>query len=175
MARIKTVFKNIYFSLFDPSGKDLLSLPEKIKNDLSLSLSGDEKIIISMKTERVIYRAGSSKDSNTFYKAFAILTSKRVILAKNSTSLKIFRDFQLSQVNSLLYEEVASKPTIHVNIANSEYVLSLPPGSFTEAKTFFDTFNSFVEPGKGENNFCSKCGNKIHTDSVYCSHCGKKI
>ena len=140
-----------------------------------MSLSGDEKIVISMKTESVIYKAGSSKDSNTFYKIFAILTSKRVILAKNSTSLKIFRDFQLSQVNSLLYEEVASKPTIHVDIANSKYILSLPPGSFTESKTFFDTFNSLLEPGKRENNFCSKCGNKIHTDSVYCSHFGKKI
>lgn len=175
MARIQTLIKNIYTSLFDTSGKDLLSLPERIKNELSLSLSGDEKIIVSMKTDRVIYRAGLSRDSNTFYKTFAVLTSKRLIIAKNSTSLKIFRDFQLSQVNSLLYEEIASKPTIHVDIVNSKYVLSMPPGSFAEAKTFFETFNSFIEPGKLENNFCSTCGNKIQTDSVYCSHCGKKI
>ena len=175
MARIPTVIKNIFSTLFDPSGKDLLSLPEKIKYELSLSLSGDEKIVVSMKTDRVIYRAGSSRDSNTFYKTFAILTSKRLIITKNSTSLKIFRDIQLSQVNSLLYEEVASKPAIHVDVVNSKYVLSMPPGSFAEAKIFFDTFNSSLETGKLDNKFCSKCGNKIHTDSVYCSHCGKKI
>lgn len=170
-----TVIKNIYLSLFDPSGKDLLSLPERIKNDLSLSLSGDEKIIVSMKSDRIIYRAGSSRDSNTFYKTFAVLTNKRIIIAKNSNSLKIFRDFQLNQVNSLLYEEVASKPTIHVDALNSKYILSMPPGSFAETKTFFDTFNSSLEQGKQLNNFCSKCGNKIHSDSVYCSHCGNKI
>ena len=175
MARIQTVFKNILNSFFDPAGKDLLILPEDIKNDLSMSLDGDEKIVLSMKTDRAIYRAGLSKDSNTFYRAFAILTGKRLILTKDSSRLSIFREFQLSQVNSLLYQEAARKPEIHIDMANSNYVLSFPPGSFTEAKTFFDTFNSSLKPGSSEKNFCSKCGNKIHADSVYCSYCGEKI
>ena len=175
MASIQTVIKNFFSGLFDPSGKDLLKLPERINNELSTSLSGDEEIVVSMKTDRVIYRAGSSRDSNTFYKTFVIVTGKRIIIVKNSASLKIFRDFQLNEIKSLLYEEVSSKPTIHVDVVNSKYILSMPPGSFDEAKTFFDSLNSLVEPGGSEINFCSKCGNKIQSDSVYCSHCGNKI
>jgi len=175
MARLQTIFKNIFNGLLDPSGKDLLSLPEKINNDLSLSLAEDEEIVVTMKTNRAIYRAGASKDSNTFYNTYAIVTSSRIILARNSSRLKIFREFQLNQVNSLLYEVVANKPTIHIDTVNSKYVLNLPPGSFTEAKIFFEKFNSILETGKPEDNYCRHCGNKIHIDSVYCSHCGKKI
>lgn len=175
MARIQTVFKNFLNNFLDPTGKDLLSLPEKIKKDLSISLAEDEEIVISMKTDRAIYRAGLSKDSNSFYKSFAILTTKRLILAKDSTSLKIFREFQLNQVNSLLYEEIAGKPTIHLDNVNSKYVLSMPPGSFDEAKKFFDLLNTALEPEKSGKNFCSKCGNKIQSNSVYCSNCGTKI
>jgi len=175
MARIQTVFKNILSSFFDPSGKELLELPDNIKNDLSISLKGDETIVISMKTDRTIYKTGLSNDSNTFYKAYAVLTGKRLILAKEASQLNIFREFQLSQVNSLLYEVVTNKPTIHIDIVNSKYVLSMPPGSSAQAKIFFDTFNSEIEPMKTENSFCSSCGNKIKKDSVYCSYCGEKI
>ncbi len=175
MARIQTVFKNLLNNFLDPTGNNLLILPEKIINDLSVSLAGDEEIVISMKTDRAIYSAGLSKDSNTFYKAYAVLTSKRLILAKEASRLNIFREFRLSQVNSLLYEEVNNKPTIHIDLLNSKYVLSMPPGSSAQAKEFFDTFNSVIEPMQTENSFCSSCGNKIHSDSVYCSNCGIKI
>lgn len=175
MARIQTVFKNFLNKLLDPAGRDLLLLPENIKNDLLISLSGDEEIVISMKTDRAIFRAGLSKDSNTFYKAYAIYTGKRLILAKDSSRLNIFREFQVNQVNSLLYQESSRKPEIYIDMDSSKYVLSFPPGSFDQAKIFFDTLNSSLEPAKSEINFCSKCGNKIHPDSVYCSNCGTKI
>ena len=170
-----SVIKNFINSLFDPSGKDLLLLPEKIKQDLSVSFNDDEDIVISMKTERSIYRAASAKDSNTFYKTFAIITNKRVVLAKDSSSLKIFREIPLDQVNSLLYEEVNNKPTIHIDALNAKYILSMPPRSFDEAKIFFDKFNETHKSGASEAEYCRHCGKKILQDSVYCSHCGEKI
>ena len=169
------VVKNILNRFMDPIGGDLLLLPENIKNDLLISLSGDEKIVISMKTDRAIYRAGLSKDSNTFYKAYAICTGKRLILAKDSSRLNIFREFQISQVNSILYQESSRKPEILIDMDNSKYVLSFPPGSFAEAKTFFDKFNSSLNNEGSEKKFCRKCGNKIDANSVYCSYCGEKI
>ncbi len=175
MTGMLNVFKKILNSFFDPAGRELLLLPDNIKNDLSMSLAGDEKIIISMKTDRAIYRAGLSRDSNTFYRAFVILTGKRLILTKDSSRLSIFREFRLNQVSSLLYQESARKPEIHIDMDSSKYVLSFPPGSFPEAKTFFDALNSSLNLGSTEKNFCSRCGNKIHADSVYCSHCGEKI
>ncbi len=119
MARILNLYKNFISGLLDTTGKDLLSLPEKIRNDLSLSLSENEEIVVTMKTNRAIYRAGTSKDSNTFYNTFAIVTSSRIILAKDSSGLNIFREFQLNQVNSLLYEDVTKKPTIHIDTVDS--------------------------------------------------------
>ena len=175
MARIQTVIKNLLSSFTDPTGRALLELPENIRKDLSVSLKEDEDILISMKTERAIYKAGQSRDSNTYYKTIAVLTSKRLILARQSSRLKIFRDFQLSEVSGLLYEEVNGKPTIHADLLSSKYILSMPPGSFDEAKEFFDAFNSTIGPEKSEDFLCTSCGKKIRKDSVYCSHCGKKI
>jgi len=175
MAKIQNLFKNIIRGVLDTTGKDLLSLPEKIRNDLSLSLKENEEIVVTIKTNRAIYRAGTSKDSNTFYNTLVIVTSSRIILVKDSSGLNIFREFQLNQVNSLLYEDVTKKPTIHIDTVDSKYVLSMPPGSITEAKIFFEKFNAILKTRKLEDNYCRHCGNKIHTDSVYCSHCGKNI
>ena len=175
MARIQTVIKNLLSSFTDPTGRALLELPENIRKDLSVSLRKDEAILISMKTERAIYKAGQSRDSNTYYKAFAVVTGKRLILARQSSRLKIFRDFQLSEVSGLLYEEINGKPTIHADLLSSKYILSMPPRSFDEAKEFFDAFNSAIGPKKSEDFLCSSCGKKIPKDSVYCSYCGEKL
>ncbi|MGI9534181.1 MAG: hypothetical protein ACR2NW_04460, partial [Thermodesulfobacteriota bacterium] len=63
-------------------------MPAQIKKDLLWNLKGsDEKLILSLKTHRAIHKAPATRDSNTFYNAYAVITSRRLILAKDSSKL----------------------------------------------------------------------------------------
>ena len=160
----------------DPTGDELFFLPEQIKKDLLWNLKGSgEKLILSLKTHRAVHKAPATRDSNTFYKAYAIITSRRLILAKDSSKLNTFREIPLASVESYRYEEENKKPHLNIESLKSKFILTFPPDSFTEAETFFGTFRKILENSKLEELFCGKCEKKIPVDSVYCSHCGEKI
>ena len=128
-----------------------------------------------MKTHRSIHKAPATRDSNTFYNAFAIITSSRLILAKDSSKFNTFREIQLAAVDSHRLEEENKKPNLNIESLNSKFILTFPPGSFPEAEAFYTTFRRALEERKLVDSFCGNCGKKIPVDSVYCSHCGEKI
>ena len=160
----------------DPTGDELFVLPQQIKKDLLWNLKGsNEKIVLSLKTHRAIHKAPTTRDSNTFYKAYAIITTRRLIIAKDSSKLNTFREIQLASVDSYRFEEENKKPNLNIESHQSRFILTFPPDSFTEAETFFKTFRQVQDNSKLQDSYCSKCGKKIPVDSVYCSHCGDKI
>ena len=159
----------------DPTGDDLFILPKQIKKDLLWNLQGsEEKLILSMKTHRAIHKAPETRNSNTFYNAYAIITSRRLILAKDSTKLNTFREIPLGSVDSYRYEEENKKPNLNIESLRSKFILTFPPGSFAEAETFFSSFRQLLDQSKLTDSYCGKCGKKIPVDSVYCSHCGER-
>ena len=168
--------KKIIDRFRDPSGDDLFILPEQIKKDLLWNLKGsDEKIVLSLKTHRAIHKAPATRDSNTFYKAYAIITTRRLILAKDSSKLNTFREIQLAAVDNYRFEEENMKPNLNIESHQSRFILTFPPNSFTEAETFFTTFRQVQNKSKQQGRYCSKCRKKIPVDSVYCSHCGERV
>ena len=174
MGTLQTVFKNLLGRIQDPSGKQLFMLPEKIKSGLLQLLTGDEEFILSLKTQRAIHKAPISRDSNTFYNSYAILTTRRLIIAKDGTKLNIFRELDLASINSQSYEKKHGKPQLSIFSLNSKYTLSFPPNSFTEAEEFVSAFTMALNESSLKETYCQGCGKKIPADSVYCSHCGKK-
>ena len=171
-----SLLKKIIDRFKDPTGDDLFILPEKIKKDLLWNLKdSEEKLVVSLKTRRAIHRAPSIINSNTFYNAYAIITSKRLILARDSSKLKTFREILMSSVDSYLYEEENDTPSLNIESGHSKFILAFSPHSFTEAKTFLSVFRRVLDESKPADLFCSKCGKKTPVDSVYCSHCGEKI
>lgn len=168
--------KKIFDSFKDPTGNELFILPEQIKKDLLWNLRGsDEKLILSLKTHRAIHKAPATRDSNTFYNAYAVITSRRLILAKDSSKLNTFREIPLASVDTYRYEEENNKPNLVIESHRSEFTLTFPHDSFPEADAFFSIFQKAIDDSKLVDSFCSKCGKKIPVDSVYCSHCGEKI
>ena len=150
-------------------------LPEKIKKGLIENLGKDEELLLSLKSQRTIYKAPSSRDSNTFYNAYSILTSKRLIIAKDGSKFNIFQEFDLASVNSHSYEEKHGKPQLNIRSLNSSYALIFPPNSFEQADAFLSAFKSALETSNLIETVCGECGKKIPADSVYCSHCGNKV
>ena len=171
-----SLFKKFLGRLKDPTGDDLFVLPEQIKKDLLWNLKGSgEKLILSLKTHRAIHKAPETRNSNTFYNAYAIITSRRLILAKDSSKLNTFREIPLASVENYRYEEENKKPHLKIDSRRSKFILTFPHNSFSEAESFFGTFRRVLDDSKLEELFCSKCEKKIPVDSVYCSHCGEKV
>ena len=70
-------------------------LPERIKTGLNKYLKDDEEILVTLSNYRAVYRAPKFLDSNTFYSSWFILTNDRIVIARNSSNFKRFRDIPL--------------------------------------------------------------------------------
>ena len=168
--------KKIIGHFKDPSGEELFILPELVKKDLLWNLKGtDEKIVLSLKTHRAIHKAPSTRDSNTYYNAYAIITTKRLIIAKDSSKFNTFREIQLSSIGNFIFQDENKKPNIKIESNLSNFTLTFPPGSINEAEIFYNTFRRVHNDRLESTALCSKCGQQIAVDSVYCSHCGEKL
>ncbi len=58
-------------------------LPVKIQDGVNKYLKDDENIIFNLMNYRAVYRAPKFIDSNTFFNSWFILTTHRIIIAKN--------------------------------------------------------------------------------------------
>ncbi len=171
---MNSLVKKVIDHFRSPTGDELLTLPLPIRKDISLNLkSGEEKLVLSIRTHRTIHKAGTFSDSNTFYGAYAIITSERLIFAKNSSRLKTFHEVPMSLIDNYTYEKNGNEPLLNVSSAGSKLILELPSGSSEQAETFTDALQTALNRHKTVE--CCKCSKKIAPDSVYCSHCGEKI
>lgn len=167
--------KKIIDHFKDPTGDDSFKLPERIREDLYLNFQNiKENFIISLKTHRIVHRAKTARTSNTFYRAYAIVTSERLIHAKNSSNLKTLHEIPLNLIERHIYEENGNMPDLTVESSNSKSILTFPPNSLVEAKVFLDEFQDALNKSKDANRLCNGCGKKIPENSVYCCHCGEK-
>lgn len=170
---MNSLVKKVIDHFRNPTGDELLTLPEPIKKDIYLKLkNGEEKLILSIKTHRTIHKASTFSDSNTFYSAYAIITSERLIFAKNSSRFKTFDEIPMSLIDNYTYEKNGNEPLLKIKSASSKFILELPSRSSEQAKTFTNALQTVLNQHKTME--CRKCSKKIPTDSVYCSHCGEK-
>jgi len=158
-------------------------LPERIQTGLDKYLKDDEEILLTLLDNRAIYRAPRFLDSNTFFKSWFILTNDRIIIARNTSRFKRFRDIPLLDITQIFYELDHTEPQISITTPGKEDVIKFMEGASAHCVDLDKKIDSALENAKtrklhaGKNDFvlCNKCGSKVLSQSKYCSECGSRL
>jgi len=158
-------------------------LPERIQTGLNKYLKDDEKILLTLLDYRAIYRAPKFVDSNTFFNSWFILTNDRIIIARNSSNFKRFRDIPLLDITQIFYEIDNTEPRISITTPGKEDVIEFMRAASAHCQDLEKVIDGAIENSKsrklhtGKDDFvlCSKCGSQVLSESKYCSECGSRL
>ncbi len=171
---------NKIMNLFsDESANDL---SDSLQLDLINYLDINETIIFKQNIYNSNFLANSWSERNIFYNCILILTEKRIIIAKNSNSLKIFRDIQLATINNLNFL-LSDKDNhiISIKTENAEDIIQIKnryKQQFNDLKNRFSkTYENINNQDKSKIDYttCNNCGEMIKRESNFCSNCGKEV
>lgn len=158
-------------------------LPQKIQTGLNKYLKDGEEIQLTLLDYRAVYKAPKFIDSNTFFNSWFILTNDRIIIARNSSTFKRFRDIPLSDITQIFYELDNTEPKISITTPGKEDVIEFMKAAAVHCEGLDKIIDSAIEDAKsrklnaGEDDLilCSKCGSKVLSSSKYCSDCGSRL
>lgn len=158
-------------------------LPEKIQSGVNKYLNDDENTILTLLNYRAIYKAPKFMDSNTFFNSWFILTDHRILIARNSSTFKRFRDIPLSEITQVLYEIDSSEPKITITTPGNEDIIEFTRAGAEHCIGLDKKMDSAIENAKSKNRkpsdiehiLCGKCGSKIPSESKYCPECGSRL
>lgn len=158
-------------------------LPARIQVGLDKYMSEDEEILVTLLNYRAIYRAPRFIDSNTFFNSWFILTLDRIIIARNSSNFKRFRDIPLAEITQIFYELDNTEPRITITTPGNEDVIEFMKAGAAHCEELDKKIDSAIEHAKtrkivSENDdfvSCNKCGSKVLSQSKYCSECGSRM
>ena len=158
-------------------------LPQRIQTGLNKYIKDDEEILFTLMDYRAVYKAPKFIDSNTFYNSWFVLTSHRIIITKNSSTFKRFRDIPLADITQIFYELDNTEPTISITTPGKEDEIEFRKAASAHCEGLEKVIDSAIEGAKsrklhGEKDdfvLCSKCGSQVHSKSKYCSECGSRL
>ncbi len=177
---IVNAIKDFVGSLATPNYTEL---PERIQVGLDKYLEEDEDIILTLMDYRAIYRAPKFIDSNTFFRSWFILTTDRIIIARNSSNFKRFRDIPLSDITQMFYELDNTEPKISITTPGKEDIIEFMKAGAVHCEDLDKKIDAAIENAKARNIktlsdefiLCTKCGSKVLSQSKYCSECGSRL
>ena len=163
--------------------KNLTELPSALQIGLERNLTPGEEVIVTLRNFRAIYKAPTWLDSNTYFNSWFILTNQRVLILRNSSSIKMFRDISLDDIKRTHYEIERLKPRITIISQEREDNIDFAKEALSHCEDIHDKINDAVEKAKKrgtttldvETIYCHNCGIKIPRHSNYCSECGHAI
>ena len=179
MAIVSTI-KDLVGSLVT---RNYTELPESVQIGLNKYLNDGEQIIITLLNYRAIYKAPKFIDCNTFFQSWFILTDDRIIIARNSSKFKRFRDISLTDITQIFYELDETEPKISITTPGNEDIIEFMRAGAEHCKNLDMQINLAIENAKTINSkgvnyeyiLCKKCGSKVLSQSKYCSECGSRI
>lgn len=160
------------------SGSDPFSVPDRLKQDIDFNLAQDESFLMSLKCLSAKYKAQRLIDSNTFFSPYLILTSNRVIIARNSSTLNIFREIELRNIVDHSFDIGRNRTSITLKLYNSSAVITFHQSSEESTRMIKERFEKAVEAVSGSAEkkvYCRFCGEKIPSDSNFCQDCGSRL
>lgn len=163
--------------------RNYTELPEGIQKGLGKYLNEDETPHVTLLNFRAIYRAPRWLDSNTFFNSWFILTDRRIIIARNGSVFKRFRDIPLSNITQIYYELDNTEPRITITSPGHEDIIEFSRKSSAHCSELEETLKSAIDAamksnpisGEGDFIFCGSCGSRILRGSHFCSECGSKL
>jgi hypothetical protein len=160
--------------------QNFTELPSGVKSGLANYLRSGEEILFTLRNFRAIYKAPRWLDSNTFFNSWLILTNNRVIIAKNSSSFKKFRDIPLSEVKQIDYEMGALESRLTIESPGTVDIIEFLREARKLSEDLSQIINKALENFRQSGQpvsliFCFKCGNKVPQGSKFCSECGERL
>ena len=179
MALVSTI-KDLIGSLVT---QNFTELPETIHSGLINYLNEEEHIIITLLNHRAIYKAPKFIDSNTFFHSWFILTSDRIIIVRNSSGFKRFRDIRLADITQMYYELDETEPKIYITTPGNEDIIEFMRAGAEHCKNLDKLIDDAIESAKNRKTvhindkhiLCNKCGSQVLSQSKYCSECGSRM
>jgi uncharacterized protein with PIN domain len=163
--------------------RNYTELPQGIRKGVEKYIREEESILVSLLNWRAIYKAPRFIDSNTFFNSWFILTSHRIIIARNSSVFKRFRDIPLSGISQIFYELDNTEPRISITSPGHEDIIEFPRQASPHCAKLEETVKEAMTKAMDERSnlsdreyiHCSRCGCRIPAGSHFCPECGAKI
>jgi len=162
-----------YFNKLD--NQNITELPFGIKSGLTKYLSHDEELLFTLRGFRAIYKAPRWIDSNTFFNSWFILTNKRIIIAKNSSSFKRFRDIPHNKISQIDYETGLLESKLIIHSPRTVDIIEFIGEARKHSEGLDHKIHETKEEAISDMVFCSRCESKMPKGSKFCSECGEKI
>lgn len=175
------ILQSLKESLHKRGKKHFTELPSGIKTGLTKYLKPGEEVLFTLLNFRAIYKATTLIDSNTFFNSWFILTNRRIIVARNSSSFKKFRDIPHNSIDQIDYETGVLEPRLTIRSPGTVDIIEFLRESKIYREDLDIKINRAIEeakkaekhPGIFDTIFCLQCGSKIPRASKFCSECGK--
>ncbi len=176
------ILQSLKESLNKRRQKNFTELPPGIKTGLTKYLKPNEEVLLTLLNFRAIYKATTLIDSNTFFYSWFILTNRRIIVARNSSSFKKFRDIPHDSIDQIYYETGASEFRLIIHSLGTVDIIEFLRESRIYSEDLDIKVNRVIEeakkaekPGISDTIICLQCGSKIPRVSKFCSECGRGI
>ncbi|MGQ0792952.1 MAG: zinc ribbon domain-containing protein [Deltaproteobacteria bacterium] len=161
----------------------LAELPAGLKSGLYASLAAGEEVLFILRDFRAMHKAPRWVDSNTWFNSWFILTSARVIVAKNASSLKKLRDIPHDIITRWDVDIADAEPKVTIWTATTEDSVEFSKESKGFAAGLDKILADAVEKSRKaaerfqilDSALCFKCGAKIPRKSNFCPECGQKL
>jgi hypothetical protein len=155
--------------------QNITELPIGIKSGLSKYLTTDEEVLFILRDFRAIYKAPRWIDSNTFFNSWFILTNKRIVIAKNSSSFKRFRDIPYNSISKVDYETGLLESRLIIHSPRSVDIIEFIGEARKHSEGLDQRLNRVIKSAVFETVICANCECKLPMGSKFCSECGSKL
>ncbi|MGI9559031.1 MAG: zinc-ribbon domain-containing protein [Thermodesulfobacteriota bacterium] len=136
--------------------------------------AADEIILHALKAEKNFHKNAASFAGETFFRVVVVLTDKRILVLKDSSSYHELKIFPLFSVESCAAQSDTGKPALAVTLAGgaeNRCVFS----SAADADVFEESLAEFISPPEKADAVCGDCGNRVPADAKFCASCGKPL
>lgn len=181
ISKIESFLSRVFTGFKDPY---LTEVPKKVAQGMAEYINEDEEPLFKLRSFRAVYSAPSWLESNQFFSTWVVVTSKRLMILKNSSVFKLFRDIPLGSIEGLNYEFEPRQYRITIKSPHKTDILEFTGYAITfcpELRRILGTVCTHSEIiGKAQKpspgiNYCYFCGFRLPNPANFCPECGKKL
>ncbi|MDP2676727.1 MAG: zinc ribbon domain-containing protein [bacterium] len=154
---------------------NLRDMPEAIKRGIQEKYEEDT-VLLTLKSDHIRHEGlkFTSSDNNTFYQSWLVLTDKRIIAARNSSTFKEFvsTPYAMLEPLSILFSFADGMLTFNEKNGKSYKVEFLK-----YADEYFEELDITLREmaDRAQHKKCPHCGREIEQESNFCPGCGRDI
>ncbi|MCL4246071.1 MAG: PH domain-containing protein [Candidatus Dadabacteria bacterium] len=164
-------------------GGSFTELPPGIAEGLRKRLGEGEDVHFTLLNWRAMHKAPTFTDSNTYFSSWFVLTTKRIIIARNSSELKTFREIPLNGITDIHYELDRREPRVTITTPGNVDKIEFQKRAAGHAAELEGLLKTAISEARRtapvavetEIVLCGGCGSGIPRTSRFCPECGVRV